>query len=163
VLTPVANQIVGAGIVLTLTNVATDPNVPPQTLAFSALAVPSNATVNATSGVVAWRPLISQMGTPHPFSIRVTDNGAPNLSATNNFVISVNLVSQPTLSLVNVGISQVSLSATGLLGPDYTLLTSTNLVNWQPLFTTNPAAMPVQFADTNRSDAARFYRLQLGP
>ncbi len=48
-------------------------------------------------------------------------------------------------------------------GPDYTLLTSTNLVNWQPLFTTNPTAMPFSLTDTNIRDAHRFYRLQLSP
>jgi hypothetical protein len=66
------------------------------------------------------------------------------------------------LSSIVLG-SQVSLSATGMIGPDYLLFTSTNLLNWQLLFTTNPVAMPVTLTDTNRGDAVRFYRLQLGP
>jgi len=110
-----------------------------------------------------WRPLISQANSTNPIKIKVTDSGTPNLSATNNFVVTVNPVSQPALNSIVLGGDQVSLSATGLLGPDYTLLTSTNLVSWQPLFTTNPTVMPLAFADTNRNDAARFYRLQLGP
>jgi hypothetical protein len=57
----------------------------------------------------------------------------------------------------------VNLSATGLVGPDYLLFTSTNLVNWQLLSATNPATMPVTFTDTNQNSAAQFYRLQLGP
>jgi hypothetical protein len=43
------------------------------------------------------------------------------------------------------------------------LFTSTNLVNWQTLFITNPTTMPVWFTDTNRNEAASYYRLQLGP
>jgi hypothetical protein len=50
-----------------------------------------------------------------------------------------------------------------MIGPDYSLLTSTNLLNWQLLFTTNPAVMPITLTDSNRTDAARFYRLLLGP
>jgi hypothetical protein len=41
--------------------------------------------------------------------------------------------------------------------------TTTNLLSWQVLFTYNPAAMPVIFADTNLNDAARFCRLRPGP
>jgi hypothetical protein len=31
------------------------------------------------------------------------------------------------------------------------------------MFTTNPTVMPLTLTDSNRTDAARFYRLQLGP
>ena len=57
----------------------------------------------------------------------------------------------------------LSIVASGPLGPDYTLLTSTDLVNWQLLVTTKPAALPFSLTDTNLGDAARFYRIQLGP
>ena len=57
----------------------------------------------------------------------------------------------------------MSIVAGGPLGPDYTLLTSTNLVLWQMLLITNPAGVPFTLTDTNHGDAARFYRLQLGP
>jgi hypothetical protein len=72
---------------------------------------------------------------------------------------TINPARQPLLSSAGV----VTLTATGIVGPDYTLLISTNLVDWQSLITTNPAAMPVTFTDTNRNDLVRFYRLQLGP
>lgn len=39
----------------------------------------------------------------------------------------------------------------------------TNLLDWQLLFSTNPATMPVAFADANTNSDARFYCLQLGP
>ena len=94
--------------------------------------------------------------------VKVTDNGTPALSTTNNFVITISAATRPLLNSITVG-SHVNLSATGLIGPDYSLFTTTNLVDWQLLLTTNPTAMPVLFTDTNRSDAARFYRLQLGP
>jgi hypothetical protein len=140
--------------------------VPAQSLTFTLLTGPTNATLvpfNATNALFTWRPLLSQANSTNAIKVKVTDSGTPGLSATNNFVITVNPISQPTLSSITMGSSQVSLSATGLLGPDYILLTSTNLIHWQLLFTTNPTVMPVSFADTNQNAAARFYRLQLGP
>lgn len=166
VLSAIASQSINAGVTLNVTNVASDPDLPSQLLTFTLLNAPTNAslvTVNSTNALFTWRPLISQAGSTNAIMVKVTDNGSPNLSATNSFTITVNPASQPTLSSMIAGGSQITLTVTGLVGPDYTLLTSTNLVNWQTLFTTNPTTMPVTFTDTNRSDTARFYRLQLGP
>jgi hypothetical protein len=48
------------------------------------------------------------------------------------------------------------------------VLTSTNLAtpltNWQVLLTTNsPVSLPVTLVVTNFNNAARFYRIQIGP
>jgi len=148
-----------------LTNVATDAELPTQTLTFNLLAAPTNAmltSLNASNALFTWRPLISQSPSTNVIRVKVTDNGTPALSTTNNFVITISAATRPLLNSITVG-SHVNLSATGLIGPDYSLFTTTNLVDWQLLLTTNPTAMPVLFTDTNRSDAARFYRLQLGP
>jgi glucuronoarabinoxylan endo-1,4-beta-xylanase len=67
----------------------------------------------------------------------------------------------PTLAINQIG-SQIGLTFNGSAGWNYTLLTSTNLSNWQPLLVTNPAAMPVTWFDTNSISAARFYRVRLG-
>ena len=126
---------------------------------------PANAaltTLNPTNARVNWRPLISQAASTNPFQVVVADNGTPGQSVTNNFVVTVNPVSQPALYSIASG-SSVSLYATGMIGPDYSLFTSTNLAVWQLVYTTNPTTMPVTFTDTNHGDAARFYRLQLGP
>ena len=164
---PIADQVVNAGVTLIVTNVVADTNLPPQTLAFSLLNAPSNATLtiaNGTNGVFTWRPLISQANTTNLISVQVTDNGTPNLSATNNFTITVNPITQPVLSSVIIASGgQVSLVINGAQGPDYTLLSSTNLINWQALFTTNSPPMPLTLVDTNFGDANRFYRIRLGP
>ena len=41
-MTPVANQTVNVGVTVNIANVATDPDVPPQTLTFSLLAGPGS-------------------------------------------------------------------------------------------------------------------------
>jgi hypothetical protein len=78
---------------------------------------------------------------------------------------TVNPLAQPAVSSINVSGGQVSLVATGTVGPDYTVLVSTNLASWQVLFTSNSPPTPVTLVDTNNPGAysARFYRTQLGP
>ena len=67
----------------------------------------------------------------------------------------------PTLAINQIG-SQVALTLNGDAGWNYTLQTSTDLSNWQPLLLTNPTVMPVTWSDTNSTSNARFYRVQLG-
>ena len=95
----------------------------------------------------------------------MADNGTPSLSATNSFIVTVNPLAQPAVSLINVSGGQVSLVATGAVGPDYTVLVSTNLASWQVLFMSNSPPTPVTLVDTNNLGAysARFYRIQLRP
>jgi pectin methylesterase-like acyl-CoA thioesterase len=88
-LTPVADQTVSVGANLSITNVANDPDVPAQTLAFSLLAGPSGAAVNSSSGVFTWVPAPGQANTTNNVQVVVTDNGTPNLSATNSFKATV--------------------------------------------------------------------------
>jgi glucuronoarabinoxylan endo-1,4-beta-xylanase len=162
----VADQTINAGVTLVITNVATDLDIPPQTLTFNLLNGPTNATlttVNGTNAIFTWRPLISQAGTANPVSVQVTDNGAPNLSATNNFTVTVNPLVRPVLNSIAVSGGQISMVVNGTQGPDYILLTSTDLINWQALFTTNSPLMPLMMTDTNAASSIRFYRIQLGP
>ena len=67
----------------------------------------------------------------------------------------------PTLTINRNG-SQIGLTCNGAAGWNYTLLTSTNLSNWQPLLLTNPTVMPITWSDTNPLLNAKYYRLQLG-
>jgi glucuronoarabinoxylan endo-1,4-beta-xylanase len=167
VFTPVADQTINAGLTLMITNSVTDPDVPPLNLNFNLLAGPTNATLTAdgsgTNAIFTWRPRVSQVGTTNPVSVQVTDSGSPNLSATNNFNVIVNPLTQPVLGSVTFSNGLVNLVVNGDQGPDYTLLTSTDLINWQALFTNNSPLMPITLVDTNSTDAARFYRVQIGP
>jgi glucuronoarabinoxylan endo-1,4-beta-xylanase len=161
-LAPISDRTINAGLSLLITNTATDSDLA-QTLTFSLLSAPTNATLDATNGIFSWRPLVSQANTINSITVKVTDNGAPVLNATNHFNVIVAPLITPTLSSITSTGGQVILSATGALGPEYTLLTSSNLTTWLVLTTTNPAVMPLTLVDTNSGEAARFYRLQLGP
>jgi len=160
----VPNQRVNAGVTLLVTNVASDSDLPPQTLTFSpANSFPANATLGSSSGIFSWRPLVSQANTTNVIHIQVTDSGSPNLSATNGFDVVVNAITNPVIGSISLSQGQVSLTVNGPMGPDYTLWTSTNLVAWQTLFTTNSPPIPFTLTETNSAEPARFYRLQIGP
>lgn len=166
VLAPVGPLAANPGVTLRITNSATDSDMPGQTLAFTLLSAPPNAelaVLDASNAVFTWRPLIGQAASTNAILVKVSDNGLPSLSATNRFIITVNPASSPGIISFDFAGGRVNLTATGMIGPDYTLLTSTNLANWQPLLTTSPAAMPVVFTDTNRNEPRRFYRVELGP
>ena len=106
---------------LFITNSATDPNQPAQTLTYSLPAAPTNATLNASNGLLAWRPLIAQANKTNLFSVVVTDNGTPALSATQNVSVTVRPVTVPVISLMTAGNGKFSASITGGTGPDYTI------------------------------------------
>jgi glucuronoarabinoxylan endo-1,4-beta-xylanase len=160
----VSNQTANVGVTLLVTNTASDSDLPPQTLTFSAAnTLPANAAINSSNGVFSWRPLVSQANSTNLIEIQVTDNGSPNLSATNSFEVFVNPVTSPEIASVDLSPGQISMTINGPQGPDYTLLTSTNLVDWQALLTTNSPAIPFIFIDTNVTDPARYYSIQIGP
>lgn len=161
---PVADQTVNAGVTLLVTNTAGASDVPPQTLTFaSANTFPSGATINSSTGVFSWRPHVGQANTTNAIQIKVTDSGT-GLSATNSFSVVVNPISRPVMSSINTNGAQINVVVNGPSGPDYTLLTSTNLVNWQTDLTVSSPTPPVTLVDTNYPNGpVRFYRVEIGP
>ena len=69
---------------------ATDPDVPPQTLAFSLAAGGlSGASINASSGVFTWPTTNAPAPSTNTLTVRVTDNGVPNLSDSETITVVV--------------------------------------------------------------------------
>lgn len=162
-LAPMANQTVNVGQTVTFTASATDTDQPPQTLTFALLAGATNAALNANSGAFSFRPLVAQANSTNGFTLKVSDNGTPSLSATQSFLVMVNPVSAPVASSVSVAGGHFSLSISGQSGPDYALEISTNLTQWSSVFITNSPALPFVWTDTNSAAPQRFYRVKLGP
>jgi GH43 family beta-xylosidase len=166
VLSPVSNQTVIAGQTLLVTNSATDPDAPPQTLTYSLLSGPAGAAINQTNGVVSWRPTVAQSPSTNVIAVAVADNGSPSLSATQSFQVTVLRPGPPLLGPGWLTGGTFQLAVTGALGPDYSLYASSNLApaNWSLVGTTNPPAMPFLFADPAATNFnQRFYRVLLGP
>jgi len=163
-LNAVTNQTLIAGQTLTITNVATDADVPAQTLTFSLVTNPPGATINPSNGVFTWRPAIAQSPSTNPISVKVADNGSPSLSATNSFSVIVNPPGKPVISSVGVNNGQFHFTITGTNGPDYTILASTNLTDWLPVGSDDGLPPPFLFTDPDANKFnQRFYRVILGP
>ena len=90
VLAPLADQTVVEGLLLAVTNSATDPDIPTNTLVFSLdTNAPAGAAINATNGLFTWTPGETQGPGTNVIAVIVTDNGTPALSATQSFTVVV--------------------------------------------------------------------------
>ncbi|MGP8055188.1 MAG: cellulase family glycosylhydrolase [Limisphaerales bacterium] len=163
VLAPIANQTVNVGQTVAFTASATDTDQPPQTLTFALLSGTTNATLNTSSGAFSFRPLVTQANSTNNFTLKVSDNGTPPLSATQSFSVVVNPLSLPALTSVSFSNMQFSMHVSGQAGPDYEIQTSTNLMQWSNVFITNSPGVPFVWRDTNSAVPQRFYRVKLGP
>lgn len=93
-ISPIANIVTNEMRLISFPVSANDTNVPPQTLAYS---LDTNAPVGATidaSGRFRWRPREEHGPGNYAITVRVTDNGAPPLSSTATFMVTVNEVNR---------------------------------------------------------------------
>jgi ELWxxDGT repeat protein len=85
-LLPVANQTIAAGSTLSLVVKAVDSN-PSRVLNYSlAAGAPAGMTINASTGVLTWRPTVS---TTVKVTVWVNDRNNPSLSVSGSFSITV--------------------------------------------------------------------------
>ena len=166
ILAAVSNITITADQTLLVTNTASAADVPGQTLTWSfGLAHPAGATINTATGLISWRPTISQSPSTNLFTVVVTDSTVPSTQAAQSFTVVVLQPSTPTFSSPAITDGMFQSIISGSVGPTYSIYATTNLLNnWQLLLVTNPAAMPFLFTDTNSLNCQhRFYRVQLGP
>ncbi len=160
----VSGRVTGAGQTLLVTNSATDPQAPPQTLTFALLSTLSNATFAPATGVLTWRIPVALADTTNTVQVKVTDSGSPNLSATQSFFVTVLPLALPGVTPSAIAGGPVQLSVSGDAGPDYSVQASTNMSTWTNLFVTNSPSVPFNWTDTNAGGfLKRFYRVLLGP
>jgi uncharacterized repeat protein (TIGR03806 family) len=164
VLAPISDRVIMAGAVLTITNGATDASVPAQTLTFSLAGSPPAGAAITSNGVFSWRPAVAQGGTTNLITVQVADNGKPVMTDTKGFTVIVNRPAPPALNSASIANGRLQLTISGDAGPDYTVLASTNLIDWIPVFTTNQPATPFLFIDPSLTNYhQRFYRVRIGP
>jgi parallel beta-helix repeat protein len=87
VLSPVGNQTVNEGQLLSVTVSATDPDGDP--LTYSASPLPSGATLNPVSGAFAWTPTFTQAGS-YPLTVMVNDGDLTDTELVTITVVNVN-------------------------------------------------------------------------
>lgn len=166
VLSAVGNRTILAGQTLTVTNSATDTDVPLQTLSYSLNSPPSGVAIDPTNGVVTWRPTMAQAPAVYPIHVVVTDNGTPSLSSTQTFSVTVSRPPPPVASAPMWAGGQFQMLVSGSVGPDYAIYACTNLSQpaWSLILNTNPPSLPFLFIDPLSPQAPQcYYRIVLGP
>jgi hypothetical protein len=164
VLESISDSTVNVGQTVAFTASGSDNDLPAQTMSYTLLTGPANATLDSNSGAFSFRPLVTQANTTIPFTLQVSDSGVPPLTATRSFSVTVNPLVMPTLGNVTFADGQLSLRVNGQNGPDYRVETSTNLTQWTPAHTATSPAMPFTWTDTDTDEEPRrFYRVTIGP
>jgi hypothetical protein len=161
VLAPVAEKLLHAQTTLIFTNAATDPD-PGQLLTFSfGTNAPEGALLGAESGVFTWRPEDAQVGSS-TFTVRVTDNGLPNL--TSEVPVQVTVVPRPQQT-VSVSNNVVTVSWTSVAGQSYRVQKTDDLSDgsWTSLVPDVQADASSAAILDAASEQSRFYRVLVLP
>ena len=102
-------QSVYATTTLSVTNSASDDDLPANSLTFGLASAPSGVSINPTTGLLTWTPTSGQVGT-NTIWVKVVDNNpwavnSQQLSTTNSFTVVVNGLTPP--SFLDTPFSQV--------------------------------------------------------
>jgi regulation of enolase protein 1 (concanavalin A-like superfamily) len=92
-ITQVPDSSIDEGTLFNVNIVATDPDL--DQLTFSLLNPPEGALINPSTGQLTWSTTENHGPGIHTLSVRVTDNGTPQRSATMTFRVNVREVNQP--------------------------------------------------------------------
>ena len=138
VLAPIPDRTIHAGMTFAITNSATDPDLPTNTLTFSLDSAVAGADINPTNGVFVWTPDSSFVNTTNTFTVTVTDDNpwaanTQHLSDAKSFTVLV--VPPPAFSSGVVSNGIMTLTWSSISGQTYRVQYSTNLAdtNWQDL------------------------------
>lgn len=99
VLSPIADRVTTPSQSLVIQAVATDGDLPVQSLRYSLLpGAPSGATIDSATGLFRWDVPSNQASGNYPVSIRVSDGDRPELTDTESFNITVGCAVDSRLS-----------------------------------------------------------------
>ncbi len=127
-----ADRTIHAGVPLSLTATASDPDLPANTLTFALLSGPTGLTVNG-AGQINWSSGDADAGTTNRVRVRVFDNGTPSLSATG--ALNIWVVARPTLLRPAVVGTNLTLTWSAIAGRSYRVEYKSSLAatNWSTL------------------------------
>jgi hypothetical protein len=145
-----ADRTINELTLLTVTDAATDADLPANTLTYSFLAAPTGAAISG-AGVITWTPTEAQGPSTNSFTVRVVDNGSPALSDTNTFTVVVNevnsapalpaqanrtIAAQTPLTVINTAsdsdIPTNNLTYQLLTAPTGALISANGVITWTP-------------------------------
>jgi hypothetical protein len=160
VLLSIADRTNHAGTLVQVQAVASDGDLPTNTLVFSLDLAPSGLTINSTNGWMRWIPTKGQVGT-NGVIVRVTDNGSPALWDTRSFKLVVLPPEPVRLAIRRLPSGLVEIKVYASLEVDYVCEMSSDLKDWETHFEIRLSESPFTFIDPDSAVVpARFYRLR---
>jgi hypothetical protein len=131
-LAAIGNKSLNELTLLSFTATGSDTDVPAQTLTYSlangttscgsvtSCTVPSGASIVSGTGAFTWTPTEAEGPGTYRFKVVVTDNGTPNLSASEEITVTVNEVNtSPTLAAIgNKSLNELTLLSFTAAGSD---------------------------------------------
>lgn len=164
ILAPIDNQTVIETVILTFTAIATDSDIPAQTLTYGLFNAPSGATINPNTGLFTWTPSVVQGPGVYTFTVVVSDTD--NLTATEQVIITV--MDRPDLSLGKM-VTPTLVSVNELF--TYTLsFSNTGPSTAQNILLTDtfPASLTIQSiissgVEITQTSSGQTYSWQIGP
>jgi hypothetical protein len=149
-LTAQTNRSINEQTLLVVTNAVSDNDIPARKLTYALLNAPSGATID-TNGVITWTPSEEQGPATNTITTVVTDDGTPQLGATNSFSVVVHeinvapvlpvqtdrtIAGLTPLIVVNTGtdtdIPTNALSYSLVSGPTNAVISSNGVISWTP-------------------------------
>lgn len=99
VIEPINDQSVQQGDLLSATVVATDPDLPANSLSYSlGPGAPAGASIDPVSGLFTWTPSAQQAPSTSVITVQVSDSGVPSLSVSRSFTVVASMINTaPTL------------------------------------------------------------------
>ena len=163
---PQPDRVLMAGQPLTLTCVASDADLPAQSLTLVLLSGPTGGDFDPGLGRFTWRPAVAQSPSTNWLVVRATEAGTPNLSATQNVQIRVVRPVAPTLSTPTILTGRFSMVVSGDAGPDYVIERASEAgpTGWLPLSTNESPTPPfVWWGEVSSNAPQGLYRVKLAP
>jgi hypothetical protein len=161
VLSAIPDQVIYLGRSLSLTAQASDPDQG-QSLSFDLAESPQGAVIHPVSGLLSWTPSFAQAPGTNTFTVRVSDNGTPSMSATRSFEAIVALPPRIALSAITGG--QIRFSFDAFPGKRYQAEFKNELDEpaWQPLGPEQVSTeSQIMVADEMGARPHVFYRVRL--
>lgn len=161
-LAPIADRIVHAGTLITFTNSASDADLPANMLTYSLESgAPESASIGLYDGIFSWLTDESFVATTNVIVVRVSDDGAPPLSDTKAF--SVTVLARPAIQEATVVSGDFTFTWNAIPGQKYRVQYKEHLTDatWLDLVPDVVAATDIASITDSFSGSQRFYRIQV--
>jgi hypothetical protein len=160
VLDSIARQtnVVGRTLIVQLS--ATDEDLPANQLTYSLEpGAPAEARIDPTTGLFRWTPGPASASSTNSISVRVSDNGTPELSDVKRLVVVLTPPGELYLSALILAPGQFQLTLSTEPGRTYFIETTINLRNWELVTNLVSTTTSVQIIDPALLEVRqRFYR-----